>query len=93
MVPANTGHCVGTDLELWFGPADGTSRALRETPAEQAFRQRTAKAICAGCPLVSSCLEEELAHSVGDQWGVRGGMTAKERKDLIRIRRTETEAA
>jgi hypothetical protein len=38
-------------------------------------------------------LEEALAHGIGDQWGVRGGMTAKERKDLIRARRAETEAA
>jgi WhiB family redox-sensing transcriptional regulator len=93
MTAAKAGLCIGTDLQLWFGPADGTPHSLRETPAEQAFREHTAKGICASCPLVSACLQEELAHGIGNQWGVRGGMTAKERKELIRARRAEVQVA
>jgi WhiB family redox-sensing transcriptional regulator len=81
-----TRPCVGTDLDLWFGPADDTDSQLRETPRERRFREHTAKAVCAECPVVAACLTDELAFGIGEQWGVRGGRTAEERQDLIRAR-------
>ena len=44
-----------------------------------------AKAICALCPVVDSCLE--FAVSAREKDGVWGGLTARERRRLIRQRR------
>ncbi|WP_447006641.1 WhiB family transcriptional regulator [Saccharothrix isguenensis] len=84
--------CQGTDLELWFGPSNDLPRELRETKGEAAFRMRTAKAVCAGCPIKVECLESELARGIYDQHGVRGGKTAHERQQLIRERRDQAVA-
>jgi WhiB family redox-sensing transcriptional regulator len=79
--------CEGTDLELWYGPADDIALELREQTTEKAFRERAAKAVCADCLVRALCLEAELQHGITEQWGVRGGLTAKERQTLIRQRR------
>lgn len=44
-----------------------------------------AKAICALCPVVDSCLE--FAITAREKDGVWGGLTARERRRLIRQRR------
>lgn len=85
--------CLGTDIELWFGPADDMPVHLQETPTERQFRERTAKAVCAECPFVQRCLADELQRGIGEQWGVRGGLTAKERQDQIRRAAAEAEVA
>ncbi|MFD7653979.1 WhiB family transcriptional regulator [Actinosynnema sp. NPDC059797] len=79
--------CLDTDLELWFGPSNDLPPHLREPRDQAAFREQTAKAVCSGCPIRVECLESELARSIYDQHGVRGGMTAGERRELIRQRR------
>lgn len=80
--------CEGTELELWFGPENtDLPQELRETPSQRAFRERTAKGVCSECPFVEPCLEEELAFGIGRQFGVRAGLTAEERQDLLRQRR------
>ncbi|MBB5808955.1 WhiB family redox-sensing transcriptional regulator [Saccharothrix ecbatanensis] len=84
--------CQGTDLELWFGPSDDVPRELRETKSEEVFRIRTAKAVCAGCPIKVECLESELTQGIYNQHGVRGGKTANERQQLIRDRRDQVVA-
>jgi len=81
--------CVGTDPELWFGAPDDTPPHLQETRPSMRRRESVAKAMCARCPFVVQCLENELEHGLGEQWGVRGGMTAKERQDVIRARRRQ----
>jgi len=84
--------CLGTDLELWFGASDDTPPHLQESTGDKRRRESVAKALCAGCPFVVQCLENELEHGIGGQWGVRGGMTAEERQDLIRNRRRQAAA-
>lgn len=80
--------CLGTDLELWYGPENpDLPQDLKESPTQRAFRERTAKGVCKECPFVERCLEEELAFGIGQQYGVRAGLTAKERQDLLRQRR------
>ncbi|WP_158842908.1 WhiB family transcriptional regulator [Saccharothrix deserti] len=79
--------CLDTGVELWFGPADDVPPPLQETPEDRRYREETAKAVCGACPFVKRCLEDELQHGIGEQWGVRGGMTAAERQQLIRDRR------
>ena len=76
--------CLGTPLELWFGPADG---APAESLNERRAREDAAKALCAECPFVPYCLGSELARPIAQQHGIRGGMTARERKAEIRRRR------
>lgn len=43
---------------------------------------RTAKALCASCPLQKLCLDTALAKQ--ETWGIWGGMTADERSILRR---------
>lgn len=94
-VPANWEDrpCEGTDLELWFGAPDDMPAELQETSADRQRREAVAKGVCGGCPFVAQCLADELQHGIGEQWGVRGGMTAAERQDLIRARRREAVAS
>jgi WhiB family redox-sensing transcriptional regulator len=74
--------CLGTPIELWYGPDD----AFRELPTERAWREREALRLCAGCPVQAPCLAAELDLGIGDQWGVRGGRTADQRRALLRGR-------
>jgi WhiB family transcriptional regulator, redox-sensing transcriptional regulator len=74
--------CRGTPTALWFGP-EGREEALPERTA----RQEWAKALCRRCPVLAACLAKELEFPITHQHGVRGGMTANERKDEIRRRR------
>lgn len=85
--------CLGTALELWFGAPDDTPPHLQESGEDKQRRESVAKAICGGCPFRAQCLESELEHGICGQWGVRGGMTASERQDLIRTRRQAAVAA
>lgn len=76
--------CVGTPLELWYGPEEDSAP---ETEAEQRFRERRAKALCLACPFRSPCLDEALQVRISHQWGIQGGLTAEERCRLVRSRR------
>ena len=62
--------CRGMDVNLWFPERGGVSTA------------RDAKAICAGCPVLSECLEQET----GERHGIRGGLTPRQRQRLARDR-------
>lgn len=65
--------CRGMDLDLFFG-ADGESSKVRPV------REAEAKRVCAGCPVVQSCLDEAL---IGDiRYGVWGGTTPEEREEV-----------
>lgn len=46
--------------------------------------QKRAKAICMGCPVRAECLAEALDNRI--EWGVWGGMTERERRQLLRQR-------
>ena len=52
---------------------------------ETEFSAEAAKAICMVCPVRESCLEHAI--SVREKHGVWGGLTARERRRLIRRRR------
>ena len=43
---------------------------------------------CAGCPVRQQCLDDALADEIGDRvtFGVRGGLLASERVELVRRR-------
>lgn len=46
--------------------------------------QKRAKSICMGCPVRAQCLAEALDNRI--EWGVWGGMTERERRQLLRQR-------
>jgi len=60
------GLCGQTDPELFFSGA--------------ASDVAKAKKLCGTCPSAVPCLDDALAN--GDDFGVRGGLTADERKEL-----------
>lgn len=62
--------CAQTDPEIFF-PEKGKS-------------SREAKMICRSCPVQDACLEDALA--TGDWFGVRGGLSERERRRLMRQR-------
>lgn len=64
--------CAQTDAEAFF-PVKGAST-------------RPAKRVCAACPVTAECLADALA--TDERYGVRGGLSARERRSLLRQRRT-----
>ena len=67
--------CRGLSTNLFFQP-DHERRSLKRG------REAAAKAVCATCPVVESCLDWAL--SVGERYGVWGGLDAPERVALER---------
>ena len=64
----------GTDhFDVFFGP-------WRERPSVRAEREAAAKAICAGCPARTLCLEWALRNRI--EYGVFGGLSEQERRPL-----------
>jgi WhiB family redox-sensing transcriptional regulator len=60
--------CRGRDPEIWFPlPADAETH-------------EAARRICATCPVMIACLNDALAY--GEKAGIRGGLTADERRIL-----------
>jgi WhiB family transcriptional regulator, redox-sensing transcriptional regulator len=65
------GLCAQTDPEAFFPEKGGSVR--------------DAKRVCWACEVRAECLEYALEH--GEQWGIYGGMSPKERRALSRLRR------
>lgn len=68
-------ECRGIDPGI-FHPVDEDEDELAAEPAKQ---------ICFQCPVREACLEHAIA--VREKHGVWGGLTARERRRLIRRRR------
>ncbi|GAC1325895.1 MAG: WhiB family transcriptional regulator [Mycobacteriales bacterium] len=68
------GACRSYDTELFFHPEGerGPSRVNRE---------RSAKAICATCPVIAQCGAHALAAQ--EPYGVWGGMSESEREEIL----------
>jgi Transcription factor WhiB len=67
-VPAwmRQGSCVHADPDVFFPDKGGSAAA--------------AKAVCAGCPVRTDCLDYALANS--ERFGVWGGLSERERRNL-----------
>lgn len=68
-------RCRGEQDTLFFGPN------RFEPKRERRAREQAAKAICAGCPVVSECRDHALRH--GEMYGVWGGLGEGDRRLLI----------
>lgn len=76
------GACRNLDTEQFFHP-EGERGGTRRR------RDDAAKAICTQCPVITQCREYALA--VQEPYGVWGGLTQEERRELIRQRREEAQ--
>lgn len=47
-------------------------------------KQHDAKAVCAGCPVLTECLAHALENRI--EFGVWGGMTERQRRALLKTR-------
>jgi len=70
--------CRDGDRDVFYPPTTGESRT------ERLIRERAAKAICEQCPVTEACLSEAL--SIGEHYGIWGGMTDHERRRLTLVR-------
>lgn len=78
--------CANTDLVLWYGPPEPDEPGGYPEPRDQReWRERRAVQICDSCPVRRPCLAEELRLPAMAQWGVRGGMTDRDRRSLLRL--------
>ena len=68
---ATKAACAGVDPALMF-PGQGDDT-------------RPAKAVCDGCPVKAECLNHALRHH--ENWGIWGGTSEKERRQMRRTRR------
>ena len=55
------------------------NRGLRAEPTRQA------KAICQKCPVLKQCLKDAFKNPKLAEYGVRGGMSAHERREVSRL--------
>ena len=72
--------CRGPNQAIFFPPP----RLERRTDKRQ--REQRAKEICAACPILDVC--RGYALEIGEQHGIWGGLTAKERRELIPVARS-----
>jgi len=69
-------ECRGPHATVFFPPVLSESRDVKRA------REAAAKAICAGCAVRDACLRHAL--DVGEQHGIWGGLSASERRVLVR---------
>lgn len=72
---APTAVCAETDAELWF-PEKGSGST-----------SRIAKRLCRTCPLLAVCRDYALTHPRETRFGIWGGLSEYERRELRRRRR------
>lgn len=73
----HAGSCRDVDSEQFFGPADSN-------PGERLFFwEQLALSVCSVCPVRAQCAAEALAFPADEQFGVVGGMTASQRRELL----------
>ncbi|MGH3898752.1 MAG: WhiB family transcriptional regulator [Pseudonocardiaceae bacterium] len=69
--------CWGVDPEMFFGPGDSSAGSPLHV------WERRALAVCADCPVAAACLAEALKFPGADQYGVVGGMSAEQRREVL----------
>lgn len=64
--------CREADPEAFFPPRGGSARP--------------AKRVCSRCPVAAECLDEALGYPASEDFGIRGGLSERERVVLRRQR-------
>lgn len=65
--------CAQTDPELWFPEKGGSTREARR--------------LCRQCPFLAACRSWALDHPSAAGEGIWGGLSARQRRQLLRDRR------
>ena len=73
------GPVKGRDWDTFFPEHNSVERRHISDRGRFSSTERRAKAICAGCPVRAQCLD--LMYSTGEQEGIWGGTTERERVD------------
>ena len=71
-----------TNVEDWTVRA--RCRGMQDQLFPDGADQKRARLVCMGCQVRSQCLAEALDNRI--EWGVWGGMTERERRQLLRQR-------
>jgi WhiB family redox-sensing transcriptional regulator len=80
----NRARCQGADVRVFFPEGDRL---------EVINKTNDAKRICASCPVRKECLDMALALKVkSDEWGIFGGTTPAERREIRRGRMADRTA-
>ncbi|MER5914514.1 WhiB family transcriptional regulator [Streptomyces sp. NPDC001982] len=77
-------HCRGMDSSVFFSPPG-------ENGADKREREQKARAVCRRCPVIEACAW--TAMSGPETYGVWGGMSEGERRQLRRLRPRKVSAA
>jgi len=72
------GACRSSDSDLFFHPENERGQARER-------REAAAKAVCGSCPVRERCRQHAL--SVGESYGVWGGMSEAERGRILETSR------
>ncbi len=75
--------CRGLGTELFFPPKDSPEGGPMNKWELRAL------AVCEHCPVRAACLEAALQFPGTEQHGVAGGMTAGQRRQLLRLHRRQ----
>ncbi|MVA76917.1 WhiB family transcriptional regulator [Auraticoccus sp. F435] len=59
-------------------------RGTKDSLFVEGAEQRKARTLCRGCPVRLECLAEALDNRI--EWGVWGGLTERERRQLLKTR-------
>ncbi|WP_030244568.1 WhiB family transcriptional regulator [Streptomyces sp. NRRL S-350] len=79
------GTCRTVDSSVFFHPTNERGAAAKH-------REQVAKSVCARCPVLAQC--RQYAMDVREPYGVWGGLTEDERRELLaRRRRRQSPAA
>ncbi len=70
------------DPENW--PLKAKCRGMADALFPEGKDQKKVKTICSTCPVRAQCLAEALDNRI--EWGVWGGMTERERRQLLKQR-------
>ena len=74
--------CSQADPDAWFPDHDGDSTVPGLWEINSDGRAITAKQVCHRCPVKAECLQEALDRR--EQHGIWGGLTTRERQQLMR---------
>ncbi|WP_069773060.1 WhiB family transcriptional regulator [Streptomyces sp. LUP30] len=79
---------------VWADQAACRGQQLDDFFAEAKLRMEQAKRVCASCPVRSQCLAEAFrAEDPSARFGVYGGLTAAERRELAKRQRSSAPKA
>lgn len=65
-------------------PLQARCRGMADALFPEGKDQKRARVVCMGCPVRANCLAEALDNRI--EWGVWGGLTERERRQLLRQR-------